>query len=116
MKKVLLVDDDPVFASIAAKSSKEYGIEIDCVSSFKKLKKSQLSGYDAFLIDYDLGDGTGEEVLEFLSQQKIERPVAMISATSHVEDTLSPIPSDSYEFISKWQDSDSFFRSLYRII
>ncbi len=119
MKKILLVDDDSVFASIAAKASEEYGYKIECVPSFKKLKARKLDDYDGFLIDYDLRDGTGDQVLEYLSERKITRPVAMISASNHNhQEGHIPAPESNppYTFVSKWLDTDSFFRELNKAI
>lgn len=116
MKKVLLIDDDPVFTSIAEKASKDYGFEIECVHSFKKFKTRKLDGYDGFLVDYDLADGTGDQVLEFLTQSKIDRPIAMISATNHVEDIHPVADVHPYTFVSKWQDTESFFQQLQKVL
>ncbi|HYX35242.1 MAG TPA: response regulator [Oligoflexus sp.] len=116
MKKVLLIDDDPVFALVAEKASKDYGIEIEYVSSFKKFKIHKLDGYDGFMVDYDLGDATGDEVLAFLSAKKIDRPVAMISATNHVDDAEPLVDARSYTFISKWLDTESFFLELKKVL
>ncbi|HET9236955.1 MAG TPA: response regulator [Oligoflexus sp.] len=115
MKKVLLIDDDPVFVSIAEKASKDYGFDIVSVSSLKQFKLTNLKGYDAFMVDYDLSDGTGDEVLEILNQYKINRPVALISTTNHVEDADPTVVLHPYTFVSKWQDTESFFQELQRV-
>jgi len=116
MKKVLLIDDDPVFTAIASKASKDYGFEIESVSSFKKFKSHKLDAYDGFLVDYDLVDGTGDQVLEFLTESKIDRPIAMISATNHVEDVHPVANVHPYTFVSKWQDTESFFQELKKVL
>jgi DNA-binding NtrC family response regulator len=116
MKKVLLIDDDPVFASIAEKASRDFGFEIVCVGSLKQFKLTNLQGYDAFMVDYDLADGTGDQVLEILTENKINRPVAMISATNHVEDADSTVVLHPYTFVSKWQDTESFFQELQKVL
>jgi DNA-binding response OmpR family regulator len=116
VKKVLLIDDDPVFASVAQKASRDYGFEIECVPSIKTFLLTRLDGYDAFMIDYDLADGTGDQVLEFLTVNKINRPIAMISATNHVEDADSTVVLHPYTFVSKWQDTESFFQELQKVL
>jgi DNA-binding NtrC family response regulator len=116
MKKVLLIDDDPVFASILEKASKDYGFVIESVDSFKKFKAHKFDGYDGYMVDYDLGDGTGDQVLEILAASKINRPIALISATNHVEDAESVIDMSSYTFVSKWQDTESLFLELKKIL
>ena len=116
MKKVLLIDDDPIFSSIASKACKDYGFEIESVTSIKKFKSRKLEGYDAFLVDYDLADGTGDQVLEFLTKNNIARPIAMISATNHVEDVFPVVHVQPYTFVSKWQDTESFFQQLQKVL
>jgi DNA-binding NtrC family response regulator len=116
MKRVLLIDDDPVFTSIATQACRDYGFVIESVPSITKFKLQKLDGYDAFMVDYDLEDGTGDEILEFLSEHKIDRPVAMISATNHVEDADSTVVLHPYTFVSKWQDTESFFQELQKVL
>ena len=115
MKKVLLIDDDFVFTSIAEKASHEFGFKIESVASVKKFKARKLESFDAFLVDYDLTDGTGDQILEHLLQQKIDRPVVMISATNHVEDINSEVELQPFYFVSKWQDTNSFFQQIQKL-
>jgi hypothetical protein len=54
--------------------------------------------------------------LEFLTHHKINRPIALISATNHVEDADSTVVLHPYTFVSKWQDTDSFFQELQKVL
>ncbi len=112
MKKVLLVDDDPVFTSIVQKAAAEFGLVIETVQSVKKFKACKLDGYDAFLVDYDLNDGTGDQILEILSKNKDSRPVVMISATNQVKDAVPEAELHPFTFVSKWQDTSSFLQNV----
>jgi DNA-binding response OmpR family regulator len=112
MQRLLLIDDDPVFARIAAQASEAFGFTVQCVGSLEKLKHSSLNDYDGYLIDYDLLDGTGEEVIQFLKSKHIDRPLAMISSTDLEEQKFETQEHYSYIFISKWQSTDDFMRKV----
>lgn len=112
MQRLLLIDDDPVFARIAAQASEAFGFTVQCVGSLEKLKHSSLNDYDGYLIDYDLLDGTGEEVIQFLKSKHIDRPLAMISSTDLEEQKFETQEHYSYIFISKWQSTDDFMKKV----
>lgn len=112
MQRLLLVDDDPVFARIAAQASEAFGFTVQCVGSLEKLKHSSLDAYDGYLIDYDLMDGTGEEAIQFLKAQHIDRPLVMISSTDLEEQKFETQEHYPYIFISKWQSTDAFMKKV----
>ena len=112
MQRLLLIDDDPVFARIAAQASEAFGFTVQCVGSLHKLKHSSLNDYDGYLIDYDLMDGTGEEVIQFLKSQHIDRPLAMISSTDLEGQKFETQEHYPYIFISKWQSTDEFMKKV----
>jgi DNA-binding response OmpR family regulator len=112
MQRLLLIDDDPLFARIAAQASEAFGFTVQCIASLEKLKHSSLKDYDGYLIDYDLRDGTGEEAIQFLKSQHIDRPLAMISSTDLEEQKFETQEHYSYIFISKWQSTDAFMKKV----
>lgn len=112
MQRLLLIDDDPLFARIASQASEAFGFTVQCIGSFEKLKHSTLNDYDGYLIDYDLMDGTGEEVIQFLKSQQIDRPLVMISSTDLEEKKFETQEHYSYTFISKWQSTDAFMKKV----
>jgi DNA-binding NtrC family response regulator len=116
MKKLLLVDDDPLFSAITIKGAKDYDLIIESVSSIKSFKKKELNDFEGFLIDYDLGDGTGDQILEYLSEKGIVRPVVLMSATNHVEDSFPNRSHHPYAFVSKWQNVGNFFSEVTKIV
>ena len=116
MKKLLLVDDDPLFSAITIKNAGDYDLVIESVASIKSFKRKDLNDFEGFLVDYDLGDGTGDEILEYLSEKGIIRPVVLMSATNHVEDVFPPRSLHPYIFVSKWQNVGSFFSEVRKIV
>ena len=103
MKHILVVDDDPVFASLIAKQADRF-IDVSAVESFEEFKKEPLSLYDGFIIDYDLQESTGLELIEYLEQNHIHRPVFVVSASSAPgQDPIHPVAGRNFQFLTKWQ-------------
>jgi DNA-binding response OmpR family regulator len=116
MQRLLLIDDDPVFSRIASQASEAFGFTVQCISSLQKLKSTPLNDFDGYLIDYDLMDSTGEEVIEFLKAQHVDRPLAMISCTDLEELKFETQEHHPYIFISKWQSTDDFMQKVKNLL
>ncbi len=112
MHNILLIDDDPIFARIAAQASPQFGFTVQCVSSIHKLKNTSLDDFDGYLIDYDLADGTGEEAIRFLKDKHVDRPLAMISSSDIEGKKFETQEHYPFIFISKWQSTDAFMKKV----
>ncbi len=112
MQHLLLIDDDPVFARIAAQASPQFGFTVQCISSIHKLKSASLDEFDGYLIDYDLMDGTGEEAIQILKAQHVDRPLAMISSSDLEGQKFETQEHYPFIFISKWQSTDAFMKKV----
>ena len=68
---VLVVDDFPPMLTIVTKLLGEIGIhDVDCATDVKSaLGRTQARDYDLLIVDYFLGDETGDDLLSALREQ-----------------------------------------------
>ena len=80
-RRVLLIDDDPVFASLVVAIGKDYGLEVDAHESLSVLGTVAFLGrYDAALLDFHLPEVNGFEIAEYYDRFFSKIPVIMVSA------------------------------------
>lgn len=82
MTRVLLVDDHALFREgLARLLSAESGIEVvgQCATVEEALVQVQAPGLDLILLDYELGDRRGNEVMHFLRGHQIEVKVLIVT-------------------------------------
>lgn len=82
MTRVLLVDDHALFREgLARLLSAESGIEVvgQCATVEEALVQVQVPGLDLILLDYELGDRRGNEVMHFLRGHQIEVKVLIVT-------------------------------------
>ncbi len=82
MTRVLLVDDHALFREgLARLLSAETGIEVaaQCATVEEALVQVQAPGLDLILLDYELGDRRGNEVMHFLRSHQIDTRVLIVT-------------------------------------
>ncbi len=102
MKKILIVDDEKMIRWTLAQALKSWGyvpIEVATVSEVLDTFVNEIP--DAVLLDIDLPDGSGLDVLREIKQQYPEAVVIMITGNVRVETTISALRGGAYDFISK---------------
>lgn len=82
MTRVLLVDDHALFREgLARLLSAESGIEVaaQCATVEEALVQVQIPGLDLILLDYELGDRRGNEVMHYLRSHQIDIKVLIVT-------------------------------------
>jgi len=100
--KVLIVDDDRFvrMALSEALRSWEYEVlEADTVKSAKKVFSDEEP--PIALLDIDLPDGSGIDILTFIKEEKPETIVVMITGTVDVENSVAALRGGAHDFIGK---------------
>lgn len=101
-EKILVVDDDQAIRwtlNEALRSWSYEPIEAGTVSEALSQFNSELTA--AVLLDIDLPDGSGLDVLRQIKDQKPESVVIMITGNVAVENTISALRGGAYDFIGK---------------
>jgi two-component system, NtrC family, response regulator AtoC len=102
MKKILIVDDEKMIRWTLAQALKSWGyIPIEVASVSETLETFANEMPQAVLLDIDLPDGSGLDLLRDIKHQYPEAVVIMITGNVRVETTISALRGGAYDFISK---------------
>jgi two-component system response regulator AtoC len=102
MKKILIVDDEKMIRWTLSQALKSWGyvpIEVATISATLEAFANELP--QAVLLDIDLPDGSGLDLLREIKHHYPEAVVIMITGNVQVETTISALRGGAYDFISK---------------
>lgn len=84
--RLLLSDDDKDMAQLLSFILTDEGYEIDIASSgAETIRKIKEKDYPLLLLDYDLGDMTGFDVINFMKENNVLTKIIMISGHTKTE-------------------------------
>ncbi len=113
MKSILIIDDEKEICESIKMilEYEDYYVEYstDVQSGLEKLK---FSNYDALLLDIQMPEMTGFEVLKWLEEEKIDVPVIVISAHSSLENAVKATKLGAFDFLEKPIDRDKLLISI----
>src|SRR5689334_24514441 len=101
-KEILVVDDDQAIRWTLKEALQSWGlapIEAATVAEATQQFKSHLPA--AVLLDIDLPDGSGLDVLRDIKREHPEAIVIMITGNVQVDNTISALRGGAYDFIGK---------------
>ena len=100
--RVLIVDDDPAICKLLEKVMRSNGLEPTVVNSgLSALGILQQETFTVILLDVNLGDIEGFDVLSRLRQHGIRTPVVMVSGRSEDYDSLYGLSLGADDYITK---------------
>src|SRR5205085_11724851 len=80
----LIVEDDPAIRKLVEKILLRRGIEIDTAHDGRQaIEKIRSRPYSVVVLDLMLPEVSGYEIIEFVKKNKIDVPIAVVSAVSH---------------------------------
>jgi DNA-binding response OmpR family regulator len=100
---VLITEDEQSFADVLAMELRETGqYEVTTAYSgaegIEQLKSQKI---DIILMDFNLGDITGLQVLQWINEQKMETPVIMMTAAGTEEVAVEAMKLGAYDYVRK---------------
>ncbi len=101
-KEILVVDDDQAIRWTLKEALQSWGfmpIEAGTVAEATKVFNSHLPS--AVLLDIDLPDGSGLDVLREIKSEHHDAIVIMITGNVHIDNTISALRGGAYDFIGK---------------
>ena len=102
VNKILIVDDEQMIRWMLCQTMKEWSfvpIEASSVKSALELFDSEHP--DLTLLDINLPDGSGLDVLRTIKQTQPDAIVIMINANVRVEHTIAALRAGAFDFITK---------------
>lgn len=113
MSTILIIDDEREICE-SIKMILEYeDYEVDyTTSSNEGIKKLKDNEYDALLLDIQMPEKNGFEVLKWIQDQHISIKVIMISAHSSLENAIKATKLGAFDFVEKPIDRDKILISV----
>ncbi|HTX18535.1 MAG TPA: response regulator [Bacteroidota bacterium] len=100
---VLITEDEESFADVLAmelKGTGEYEV-ITAYSGLQGIEALKSNKFDVILMDFNLGDITGLQVLQWINEQKMETPVIMMTAAGTEEVAVEAMKLGAYDYVRK---------------
>ena len=99
---VLVVDDEPDIRELLHLTLSRMGLEVTTAEDLAEARRALQSGEFSFcLTDMRLPDGNGLDLVEEVSEQYPNLPIAMITAHGKIEDAVYALKIGAFDFVSK---------------
>ena len=114
-RRALIVEDDPAIRKLVGKLLLRGGIEIDAAHDGKQaIEKIRKGGYSVLVLDLMVPEVNGFEIIEYIKVNRIELPVAVVSAVS--QQMLTRLDLDVVKLvITKPFDVDEFTKAVVKL-
>lgn len=99
---VLLVEDEKMLSESISTYLINSGVSCDAVSTYSEsLDKISSGNYDCIIIDINLPDGSGIDLIKYIKRKKVESGVIIISARNTLEDKIEGLDTGADDFLTK---------------
>lgn len=115
--KVLICDDDETLCYLLKEQLLEEGLEVDIVYDGKyAIEAIKRSNYDILLLDLNMREVSGEEVLKFVKDYNASLQIIILSAQGEMRKAIDCIKAGAYDFITKPYDFDDLLLTVSRAL
>jgi DNA-binding response OmpR family regulator len=114
-RRALIVEDDPAIRRLVGKLLQRSGIEIDTAHDGKQaIEKIRTGNYSVLVLDLMVPQVNGFEIIEYIKANRIDLPVAVVSAVS--QQMLTRLDLAVVKLvITKPFDVDEFAKAVVKI-
>lgn len=99
---ILVVEDDELSAKQLLKLLKSEKYSCDHASGYNEAEELlDKNCYAIILLDWNLGDGDGLELLKELRDMQVETPILMLSANSQIDDRVTVLDAGADDYLCK---------------
>ena len=100
--KILVCDDDETLCYLLKEQLLEEGFEVDTVYDGKyAIEAIKRTNYDVLLLDLNMKEVPGEDVLKFTKEYNASVQVIILSAQGEMRKAIDCIKAGAYDFITK---------------
>jgi DNA-binding NtrC family response regulator len=115
--KILVCDDDETLCYLLKEQLLEEGFSVDTVYDGKyAIEAIKRSNYDVLLLDLNMKEVSGEEVLKFVKDYNANVQVVILSAQGEMRKAIDCIKAGAYDFITKPYNFDELLITINRAI
>src|SRR5689334_18449468 len=101
-EKILIVDDEPMIRWTLNEALRGWGYEtIDAATVAEALALFESDRPSVVLLDINLPDGSGLDLLRQMKHRQPQAVAIMITANVLIEDTIAALRGGAYDFIGK---------------
>jgi len=101
-KNILLVDDEELHLHSLSVLMTQNGYNVDTANSGKEaLNKLKSSKYGVLLLDLNMGEISGDEIMDFIRKNKINTTIIVVSGENSFEAAKNALKLGAYDFIRK---------------
>jgi DNA-binding response OmpR family regulator len=102
MAKLLVVEDDRMFAELIRRGLKEEGHAVDVAPDGAQGRAlAFVHDYDGILLDYLLPDGTGLQIAQALRAQGRPTPILMLTGNGDASDVVRALDAGVDDYVTK---------------
>lgn len=113
--KILVCDDDETLCYLLKEQLLEEGFSVDTVYDGQyAIEAIKRKNYDILLLDLNMKEVSGEEVLKFVSDYNASIQVIILSAQSEIRKAIECIKLGAYDFITKPYNFDELLVTINR--
>ena len=114
---ILVCDDDETLCYLLKEQLLEEGFAVKTVYDGKEaIEAVKSKNYDVLLLDLNMKEVSGEDVLKFVSGYNPSLQVIILTAQSDIKKAIKCIKMGAYDFISKPYDFDDLILTINRAI
>jgi len=118
MNRILAIDDDKAVLNYLLVSLTQTGkFEVETLSdSTRSFEMIDSGNYDLILLDMDMPDVTGRDVLQYVRQNHPEIEVVILTGVEDVELAVESMKKGAYDYLCKPVDNDLLLLTLERAL
>lgn len=99
---VLLVDDEQDILELLELALLKMGLKVDMAGNVREaLAKLIACRYDLCLTDMRMPDGDGLQVVQYIMQNNLDVPVAVITAHGNMENAVTALKAGAFDYLAK---------------
>jgi two-component system response regulator PilR (NtrC family) len=102
LQTVLVIDDERDIRELLTITLGRMDLQVDAVGTVADARRALSERtYDLCFTDMRLPDGNGQEIIELISENSPDTPVAMITAYGNVDAAVNALKAGAFDFVSK---------------
>lgn len=115
--KILIIEDDQILIKNLKKILQREGFAVDtAISKSDGLNEIEINTYDCVVLDINLPDGNGFDLLDNLRKSENKTPVIIVTARGQTEDRIKGLNLGADDYISKPVDSNELIARIRAVI
>ena len=115
--KVLVIEDDQTLAKNLRQVLVKDGLAVDTSGTQEDgLVQTEINEYDCIVLDINLPDGSGFDLLSILRKAENKTPVIIVTARGQVEDRIKGLNLGADDYVPKPVDSNELIARIRAVI